>query len=200
MLKVIANNDHVAHSNASRKEHRPDRIDQSGIPYNQICWHQSAAEIHCNNEKDAEKFSSRQIPDTQRICGQIDHNHRENRSDHRILDTVQEAGDNAAVREHRLVAIERESAREQECLSRINIIRIGNRSNQHIIERICNQKHDNETEYYQDDITRPVGHAMKPSCLFAFSHTAPPIQNLLRLKSYWLSYSQQSAGSHLRLY
>ena len=110
VLKEVPHEDHVAHGHGSRQEQGPHTAQQAGLLDDQVGGDQAAAEVHGDDEEQADVFAPGQVLDAQRIGHQKDHDHRVDGADDGVLDAVEEAGEQCAVCEHRLVALQGELA------------------------------------------------------------------------------------------
>ncbi len=152
VLEIVAHDDHVAHRHAAGQKQRPHIADQAGLLHHQIGGNQAAAKVHGDDEEQAQEFPPGQVLLGHGVCGDVEHDHRENGADGGVQHGVQETGDNGFLRENRLVAIQGEAAGQQEGLARVNIIGIGEGGDDHIVKRIRHHEQHRRGNGHQNDV------------------------------------------------
>lgn len=122
VLEEVADDDHVAHSHHTGQEQCPHTAQQTRFLNDQVSRYQTAAEIHGDDEEQTDVFASGQVFDAQRICHQIDHDHRVDGADDGVLDAVHKTGEQRTVCKHSLIALQGELAGQQEGLAGVHVV------------------------------------------------------------------------------
>lgn len=80
-------------------------VKQTGLLDDEVSRHQTAAEVHGDDEEQADVFAPGQVFDAQRVSHKIDHDHRINRADDGVFDAVDKTGEQRTVRKHSLITL-----------------------------------------------------------------------------------------------
>ena len=142
VFKIVACDDGVAHSDAAGQEHGPDGLHDPGLLHDQVGGDQAAAEVHGDNEEDADQLPSGHFLHRKRIRYQIDQRHRVNGADHGVQDAVAITAHDVGLGKHRLVSVKGKLAGQQEGLAGVHIVRIREGRHKHVIQRISHDEED----------------------------------------------------------
>src|SRR5699024_1378609 len=102
VLEVVADDDHVAHRHAAGQEQGPHIVDEARLLDHQVGGHQAAAKVHGKDEEQADPFAAGQAAHRQGVGGDVQHHHREDGADDGVLDGVEVAGEDVAVRKDQI--------------------------------------------------------------------------------------------------
>ena len=160
-MKVVADDDHIAHRHAAGEEQRPDVVNQVRIPDHQIGGNQAAAEIHRDDEKDAEELAPWQVLLRQRIGGDIEQRHGKDRANDGVFDGVHVPGKDIGVREDGGIAPQGKLAGKEEGFPRVHVVGIGHGRHQYIVEGIGDNQEYNGGNDHQNHVAGLVGEAGK---------------------------------------